>query len=81
MICTLRLDQAALHVIGEALGQMPHRAVAALIATVQRQVNAQESAAASVFRLRGGQRRHAGGRRRARGADARTGRVLIERLA
>jgi hypothetical protein len=47
MIYTLRFDQAALHLIGEALGQMPHRTVAALIGNIQSQINAQEVAASS----------------------------------
>jgi hypothetical protein len=47
MIYTLRLDQAAIAIIGEALGQMPHRAVAALIGNIQQQINAQEAAASS----------------------------------
>jgi uracil-DNA glycosylase len=50
MIYTLRFDQAALHLIGEALGQMPHRAVAALIGNIQSQINAQEAAAAAASR-------------------------------
>jgi hypothetical protein len=47
MIYTLRFDQAAIAVIGEALGQMPHRTVAALIGNIQQQINAQEAASSA----------------------------------
>jgi hypothetical protein len=47
MIYTLRLDQAAIAIVGEALGQMPHRTVAALIGNIQSQIDAQEAAASS----------------------------------
>jgi hypothetical protein len=47
MIYTLALDQAAITIIGEALGAMPHRAVAALIGNIQSQIRAQENAAAA----------------------------------
>jgi hypothetical protein len=47
MIYTLRFDQAAIAIIGEALGHMPHRTVAALIGNIQQQINAQEAAASS----------------------------------
>jgi ubiquinone biosynthesis protein UbiJ len=46
MIYTLAFDQAAIAIIGEALGQMPHRAVAALIGNIQQQINEQEAAVA-----------------------------------
>jgi hypothetical protein len=35
MIYTLAFDQAAIAIIGEALGQMSHRAVAVLIGNIQ----------------------------------------------
>jgi len=47
MIYRLALDQAAIAVIGEALGAMPHRQVAVLIGNIQQQINAQEAAASS----------------------------------
>jgi hypothetical protein len=47
MIYTLRFDQGAIATIGEALGAMPHRQVAALIGNIQQQINAQEAAARS----------------------------------
>ena len=45
MTYTLKLDQAALTLVGAALGKMPHEQVAALIAAIQQQINAQEQAA------------------------------------
>jgi hypothetical protein len=45
MTYTIKLDQAALHIVGVALGRMPHGEVAALIAAIQQQINAQEQAA------------------------------------
>jgi hypothetical protein len=45
MTYTLKLDQAALQLVGVALGKMPHEQVAALIAAIQQQINAQEHAA------------------------------------
>jgi hypothetical protein len=47
MIYTLRFDQSAIAIIGEALGAMPHRQVATLIGNIQQQINAQEAAASS----------------------------------
>ena len=45
MTYTLKLDQAALQLVGVALGKMPHEQVAALIIAIQQQINAQEQAA------------------------------------
>jgi hypothetical protein len=45
MTYTLKLDQAALQLVGVALGKMPHEQVAVLIAAIQQQINAQEQAA------------------------------------
>jgi hypothetical protein len=54
VIYTLRLDQSAIAIIGEALGAMPHRHVAALIGNIQQQINAQEATAAAAARKEGG---------------------------
>jgi hypothetical protein len=48
MTYTLKLDQAALQLVGVALGKMPHEQVAVLIAAIQQQINAQELAARTV---------------------------------
>lgn len=45
MTYILKLDQAALQIVGVALGKMPHDEVAALIAAIQQQINTQEQAA------------------------------------
>lgn len=48
MTYTLKLDLAALQLVGVALGKMPHEQVAVLIAAIQQQINAQEQAARAV---------------------------------
>ena len=45
MIYTFRLERAAIHIISLALGARPHSEVAALIAQLQQQIDAQEEAA------------------------------------
>ena len=45
MIYTFRLERPAIHIISLALGARPHSEVAALIAQLQQQIDAQEEAA------------------------------------
>ena len=41
MIYTFRFDQAAVTLIGEALGEMPHKKVGVLVGNIQAQINQQ----------------------------------------
>lgn len=45
MIYTIKLDQAGIVLMGEALSNLPHKQVAGLIGNLQAQINQQEAAA------------------------------------